>query len=176
MADKRILTTHAGSLPRPRSLVELYARRAGGQDIVMDEAEEIAAATKDAIKKVTDAVLAECDARAVSGVESAAEAAVGANASELRARLDRANAVDHDAVDALCAAAELEAQEAIQEAAAAAKVGVGTDADRDAHTAEVKEVEKAVDVVAKNRQNAAKSREKRRGGMLSVAGCRHHAC
>ena len=33
MADKRILTTHAGSLPRPRSLVELYARRAGGQDI-----------------------------------------------------------------------------------------------------------------------------------------------
>ena len=25
MADKRILTTHAGSLPRPARLVELYA-------------------------------------------------------------------------------------------------------------------------------------------------------
>ena len=167
---KQLASAVAPIVANERRVVETAINRTvdagskGGQDIVMDEAEEIAAATKDAIKKVTDAVLAECDARAVSGVESAAEAAVGANASELRARLDRANAVDHDAVDALCAAAELEAQEAIQEAAAAAKVGVGTDADRDAHTAEVKEVEKAVDVVAKNRQNAAKSREKRRGG------------
>jgi 5-methyltetrahydropteroyltriglutamate--homocysteine methyltransferase len=33
---KRILTTHAGSLPRPAGLVELYARRAGGEAI--DEA------------------------------------------------------------------------------------------------------------------------------------------
>jgi 5-methyltetrahydropteroyltriglutamate--homocysteine methyltransferase len=29
----RILTTHAGSLPRPPALVELYARRAGGETI-----------------------------------------------------------------------------------------------------------------------------------------------
>ena len=36
MAEKRILTTHAGSLPRPAKLVELYAARAGGAEI--DEA------------------------------------------------------------------------------------------------------------------------------------------
>ena len=36
MAEKRILTTHAGSLPRPPKLVELYAARAGGAKI--DEA------------------------------------------------------------------------------------------------------------------------------------------
>lgn len=42
-----ILTTHAGSLPRPKSLVELYARRADGKEI--DEArlaEEGEAATR----------------------------------------------------------------------------------------------------------------------------------
>ncbi len=32
-AEKRILTTHAGSLPRPAQLVELYARRAAGESI-----------------------------------------------------------------------------------------------------------------------------------------------
>ena len=37
LADKRILTTHAGSLPRPARLVELYATRAKGEEI--DEAE-----------------------------------------------------------------------------------------------------------------------------------------
>ncbi len=35
-SPKRILTTHAGSLPRPASLVDLYARRAAGEAI--DEA------------------------------------------------------------------------------------------------------------------------------------------
>ena len=37
MADKRIITTHAGSLPRPARLIELYATRAKGEEI--DEAE-----------------------------------------------------------------------------------------------------------------------------------------
>src|SRR5262249_20143894 len=35
-SDGRILTTHAGSLPRPRELTRLYALRANGQSI--DEA------------------------------------------------------------------------------------------------------------------------------------------
>jgi 5-methyltetrahydropteroyltriglutamate--homocysteine methyltransferase len=35
-SSKRILTTHAGSLPRPASLVDLYARRAAGEAV--DEA------------------------------------------------------------------------------------------------------------------------------------------
>ena len=35
-STKRILTTHAGSLPRPARLVDLYARRAGGEAV--DEA------------------------------------------------------------------------------------------------------------------------------------------
>lgn len=45
MAQKCILTSHAGSLPRPRSLVELYARRAAGEaiDEAALEAEAIAA-------------------------------------------------------------------------------------------------------------------------------------
>ena len=33
MADNRILTTHAGSLPRPRKLVELYADQAKGKPV-----------------------------------------------------------------------------------------------------------------------------------------------
>ena len=33
MPKKRILTTHAGSLPRPAKLVELYAKRARGEAI-----------------------------------------------------------------------------------------------------------------------------------------------
>ena len=32
-SEGRILTTHAGSLPRPPVLVELYARRAAGEAI-----------------------------------------------------------------------------------------------------------------------------------------------
>lgn len=32
-SEERILTTHAGSLPRPPELLEMYVRRAGGEDI-----------------------------------------------------------------------------------------------------------------------------------------------
>lgn len=52
----RILTTHAGSLPRPKSLVELYAKRARGAEI--DEvrlAEEGAAATRWVVERQRDA-------------------------------------------------------------------------------------------------------------------------
>jgi 5-methyltetrahydropteroyltriglutamate--homocysteine methyltransferase len=50
-SPKRILTTHAGSLPRPASLVDLYARRAGGETV--DEAQLAAegeAATRRAVE------------------------------------------------------------------------------------------------------------------------------
>ena len=40
-SDQRILTTHAGSLPRPPDLVQLYARRAHGEPV---DADELAAA------------------------------------------------------------------------------------------------------------------------------------
>ena len=56
MADKRILTTHAGSLPRPARLVELYATRAKGEKI--DEAElvrEGEAATRWVLEKQREA-------------------------------------------------------------------------------------------------------------------------
>ena len=56
MADKRILTTHAGSLPRPARLVELYATRAKGEKI--DEAElvrEGEAATRWVVEKQREA-------------------------------------------------------------------------------------------------------------------------
>ena len=52
----RILTTHAGSLPRPKSLVELYAKRAQGAEI--DEvrlAEEGEAATRWVVERQRDA-------------------------------------------------------------------------------------------------------------------------
>ena len=42
MTSQRILTSHAGSLPRPTRLIELYARRARGEDI--DEAGLLASA------------------------------------------------------------------------------------------------------------------------------------
>ena len=51
-SDGRILTTHAGSLPRPKPLVELFARRAQGEAI--DEAElerQIEAATQAIVPK-----------------------------------------------------------------------------------------------------------------------------
>ena len=48
----RILTTHAGSLPRPKDLVDLYAKRSGGEiiddDLLMREA---SAATRAAVTK-----------------------------------------------------------------------------------------------------------------------------
>jgi len=48
--EKRILTTHAGSLPRPRSLDEMHGRRSRGEPL--DEAE-----FKDAIERATAAVI-----------------------------------------------------------------------------------------------------------------------
>jgi 5-methyltetrahydropteroyltriglutamate--homocysteine methyltransferase len=48
-SDERILTTHAGSLPRPPALVELYARRQRGEAV---DAEALAAAGRDALREV----------------------------------------------------------------------------------------------------------------------------
>jgi len=50
-----ILTTHAGSLPRPKSLVELYARRAQGEEIDEGQlAEEGKAATRWVVQRQRD--------------------------------------------------------------------------------------------------------------------------
>jgi 5-methyltetrahydropteroyltriglutamate--homocysteine methyltransferase len=48
-SDERILTTHAGSLPRPPALVRLYARRAAGE--VIDPG-ELDAAGREALRQV----------------------------------------------------------------------------------------------------------------------------
>jgi 5-methyltetrahydropteroyltriglutamate--homocysteine methyltransferase len=48
-SDERILTTHAGSLPRPPELVRLYVRRAQGEAVDPDE---LAAAGKQALRWV----------------------------------------------------------------------------------------------------------------------------
>src|SRR5712691_10384187 len=45
----RILTTHTGSLPRPRQLLELYGRRSRGEAV---DAEAIAAAEREAMRAV----------------------------------------------------------------------------------------------------------------------------
>jgi 5-methyltetrahydropteroyltriglutamate--homocysteine methyltransferase len=48
-SDERILTTHAGSLPRPPELVRLYARRARGEAV---DAGELETAGRDALRWV----------------------------------------------------------------------------------------------------------------------------
>ena len=48
-SSERILTTHAGSLPRPKDLTALYARRATGEDV---DAAEIERAGRAAVGKV----------------------------------------------------------------------------------------------------------------------------
>jgi 5-methyltetrahydropteroyltriglutamate--homocysteine methyltransferase len=56
LSSERILTTHAGSLPRPPALTELFARRAGGEAI--DEAAleaQIEAATRWVVPKQLEA-------------------------------------------------------------------------------------------------------------------------
>jgi 5-methyltetrahydropteroyltriglutamate--homocysteine methyltransferase len=50
-SPNRILTTHAGSLPRPASLVELYARRAAGETI---DAARLAAEGEAATRQVVE--------------------------------------------------------------------------------------------------------------------------
>src|SRR5215813_2025466 len=50
-STSRILTTHTGSLPRPRELTRLYALRAAGAPA--DEA-EIARAGRDAVRRIVD--------------------------------------------------------------------------------------------------------------------------
>lgn len=45
-SEERILTTHAGSLPRPPALVDLYRRRAGGEAV---DAEALARAGREAV-------------------------------------------------------------------------------------------------------------------------------
>ena len=45
-SDKRILTTHTGSLPRPLELTKLYAKRARGEPV---DAGELATAGKAAM-------------------------------------------------------------------------------------------------------------------------------
>ena len=42
-SEGRILTTHAGSLPRPKALTELYARRASDEAVDADEIDRLAA-------------------------------------------------------------------------------------------------------------------------------------
>ena len=50
-SDDRILTTHAGSLPRPAALAELHGRRSKGESIDDDELQQ-------AIGEATAAVIA----------------------------------------------------------------------------------------------------------------------
>ncbi len=48
-SDERILTTHAGSLPRPPALVRLYARRAAGEAV---DPAELDTAGRDALRQI----------------------------------------------------------------------------------------------------------------------------
>jgi 5-methyltetrahydropteroyltriglutamate--homocysteine methyltransferase len=48
-SERRILTTHAGSLPRPAALTQLYARRARGEEV---DAKEIEAQAREATRAI----------------------------------------------------------------------------------------------------------------------------
>jgi len=50
-SDKRILTTHTGSLPRPPELTRLYVRRARGEAV---DADEIKRLGKAAVGRIVD--------------------------------------------------------------------------------------------------------------------------
>jgi 5-methyltetrahydropteroyltriglutamate--homocysteine methyltransferase len=54
-AAERILTTHTGSLPRPRALTRLYARRARGEDVDLNE---LGAAARAAVHAIVPKQLA----------------------------------------------------------------------------------------------------------------------
>jgi 5-methyltetrahydropteroyltriglutamate--homocysteine methyltransferase len=56
LSEGRILTTHAGSLPRPRALTELYARRAHGEPVEQAKLDQAAReATRWAVAKQREA-------------------------------------------------------------------------------------------------------------------------
>ena len=54
-SEERILTTHAGSLPRPPELVRLYVRRARGEAV---DPNELEAAGKQALRQVVQRQIA----------------------------------------------------------------------------------------------------------------------
>jgi len=54
LSETRILTTHTGSLPRSRSLVELYVRKARGEPVDPELAEAGHAAMEDVVRKQRD--------------------------------------------------------------------------------------------------------------------------
>ena len=49
MSDSRILTTHAGSLPRPPALAELHGRRSRGEAVDADELRALVVAATAAV-------------------------------------------------------------------------------------------------------------------------------
>ncbi len=55
VSDKRILTTHTGSLPRPPALVDLYVRKARGENVDTELADAGHAAMEDVVRKQRDA-------------------------------------------------------------------------------------------------------------------------
>jgi len=55
VSDTRILTTHTGSLPRPPALVDLYVRKARGENVDAELADAGHAAMEDVVRKQRDA-------------------------------------------------------------------------------------------------------------------------
>ena len=53
--ETRILTTHTGSLPRPPGLVELYVRKAAGENVDEALAAAAHASMEDTVRKQRDA-------------------------------------------------------------------------------------------------------------------------
>src|ERR1700733_6209362 len=55
LSETRILTTHTGSLPRPPALVELYVRKARGENVDAELAEAGHAAMENVVREQRDA-------------------------------------------------------------------------------------------------------------------------
>src|ERR1700734_3276015 len=55
LSETRILTTHTGSLPRPPALVELYVRKARGENVDAELADAGHAAMESVVREQRDA-------------------------------------------------------------------------------------------------------------------------
>src|ERR1700727_3119626 len=55
LSETRILTTHTGSLPRPPALVDLYVRKARGENVDAELAEAGHAAMENVVREQRDA-------------------------------------------------------------------------------------------------------------------------
>src|SRR5438067_43778 len=95
-SESRILTTHAGSLPRPRALAQLHGRRSRGEDV---DPAELRQAVEDATAASPGIVAAAMENRHYASREEYVHAVAAALGTEYRAIVERGLLLQIDAPD-----------------------------------------------------------------------------